>query len=106
YYENRRGINVDNVIAEHNDRAAKSCQYFLDKGLLKNEALASAFAISFYTGSKSEACSRGASLIARQSNGVSIDDKTVKELSEASIILYYLVNPLPPIAVPEEPLMK
>ncbi|CAF1418458.1 unnamed protein product [Rotaria sordida] len=94
YYENRRGINVDNVIAEHNDRAAKSCQYFLDKGLLKNDALASAFAISFYTGSKSEACSRGASLIARQSNGVPIDDKTVKELSEASIILYYLVKAL------------
>ncbi|CAF1124651.1 unnamed protein product [Rotaria sp. Silwood1] len=94
YYENRRGINVDNVIAEHNARATSSSSYFVEKGLSQNEALAAAFAVSFYTGSKSEACSRGASLIARQSNGVVIDDKTVQELSEASIILYYLVKAL------------
>ncbi|CAF3324568.1 unnamed protein product [Rotaria socialis] len=94
YYENRRGINVENVIAEHDARAASSSKHFLEKGLSKDEALAAAFAISFYTGSKSEACSRGASLIARQSNGVVIDDKTVQELSEASIILYYLVKAL------------
>ncbi|CAF1173034.1 unnamed protein product [Adineta steineri] len=94
YYENRRGINVDNVIAEHDARAAQSYSFFVEKGLSEDESLAAAFAISFYTGSKSEACSRGASLIARQSNGVVIDDKTVQELSEASIILYYLVKAL------------
>ncbi|CAM4811565.1 unnamed protein product [Rotaria magnacalcarata] len=71
YYENRRGINVDNVIAEHDARAASSSKYFLEKGLSKDESLAAAFAISFYTGSKSEACSRGASLIARQMKALS-----------------------------------
>ena len=94
YYENRRGINVDKVIAEHDARAANSNSFFVKKGLSQDESLAAAFAISFYTGSKSEACSRGASLIARQSNGVVIDEKTVQELSEASIILYYLVKAL------------
>jgi hypothetical protein len=94
HYENRRGINVDKVIAEHDARAASSSSFFVEKGLSKDEALAASFAISFYTGSKSEACSRGASLIARQSNGVVIDEKTVQELSEASIILYYLVKAL------------
>ncbi|UJR10946.1 hypothetical protein I4U23_015131 [Adineta vaga] len=94
HYENRRGINVDNVIAEHDVRAANSSHHFIAKGLSQDEALAASFAISFYTGSKSEACSRGASLIARQSNGVVIDEKTVQELSEASIILYYLVKAL------------
>ncbi|CAF1026585.1 unnamed protein product [Adineta steineri] len=92
HYENRRGIHVDNVIAEHDARAAQSYSFFVGKGLSEDESLAAAFAISFYTGSKSEACSRGASLIARQSNGVVIDDKIVQELSEASIILYYLVK--------------
>ncbi|CAF0974226.1 unnamed protein product [Adineta steineri] len=76
YYENRRGINVDNVIAEHDARAAQSYSFFVRKGLSEDESLAAAFAISFYTGSKSEACSRGASLIARQ----------IKALSH---ILYY-----------------
>ena len=61
---------------------------FIDK------AKATALAISFYTGTKNEAVSRGASLIARRSDGVVIDEKIVQELNEASIILYYLVKAL------------
>ncbi|CAF1296167.1 unnamed protein product [Adineta ricciae] len=53
-----------------------------------------AFAIDFYTGSRSEACSRGASLVTRRANGVVIEDRTVEEMKEAAIVVYYLVKEL------------
>ena len=94
HYETKPGANIDKIMAEHNARAAKSHSFFIQKGMSEDDALASAFAISFYTGTKSEACSRGASLIARRANGVVVDEKTVQELNEASVILYYLVKAL------------
>ncbi|CAF3967562.1 unnamed protein product [Rotaria sp. Silwood1] len=59
-----------------------------------DEAQAAAFALSFYTGTRSEACNRGASLVARQSNGQALESTTRDELNEAAIILYYLVKAL------------
>lgn len=93
-YEELSKKNVDVVIGEHADRANKNYKYFVNKGLSEDDARASAFAIAFYTGSRSEACSRGASLVARRANGVVIEEKTVDEMKEASIILYYLVKGL------------
>jgi len=95
HYETKPKVNVDKIMAEHDARANKTYSFFKNKGLSEDEALASAFSISFYTGTKSEACSRGASLVARHSNGIVIDDeKVIQELNEASIILYYLVKAL------------
>ncbi|CAF1445384.1 unnamed protein product [Didymodactylos carnosus] len=93
-YEEKPKVNVDNVMAEHDARVAKTSPFFLKKGLSKDESQASAFAISFYTGTKSEACNRGASLVARRSNGVVVEVKVIEELNKAAIILYYLVKAL------------
>ncbi|CAF3372402.1 unnamed protein product [Rotaria socialis] len=93
-YEENSKLNVDNVMKEHTDRANKTHSYFVNKGLSEDDALASAFAIAFYTGSRSEACSRGASLVARRANGVAVEQRTQAEMKEASIILYYLVKGL------------
>lgn len=93
-YEANSKIDVDKVMSEHTNRARKTYRFFLDKGFTEDDALASAFAIAFYTGSRSEACSRGASLVARRANGVVVGQKIVDEMKEASIILYYLVKGL------------
>ena len=93
-YEEFSKTNPDIVIREHTDRANKTYKYFVNKGLSEDDARASAFAIAFYTGSRSEACSRGASLVARRANGVVIEERTADEMKEASIILYYLVKGL------------
>ncbi len=93
-YEGNSKMNVDKVMEEHTNRSNRTYKYFLDKGLSENDARASAFAIAFYTGSRSEACSRGASLVARRANGVVIEQRTAEQMKEASIILYYLVKGL------------
>ena len=93
-YEKKEEVDVNKVMVEHEARVNSSYQYFCEKGLLENEAKALAFSISFYTGTKSEACNRGASLIARKSNGQVIEANTVEEIHEAAIILYYLVKSL------------
>lgn len=93
-YEANSKENPDKVIREHADRADRTYRYFVDAGLQEDDALASAFAIAFYTGSRSEACSRGASLVARRGNGVVVEQITADEMKEASIILYYLVKGL------------
>ena len=93
-YENRAGVNVDNIMSEHDDRMAKTYGYFLDRKVTADEARAMAFSLSFYTGTKSETCSRGASLIARKGNKEIVGENTVAELSEAAGILYYLVKAL------------
>ncbi|CAF1388804.1 unnamed protein product [Didymodactylos carnosus] len=93
-YEKTSTANVDKVMAAHNRRAVETYLYFVEKNVTKDEAKAMAFALSFYTGAKSETCSRGASLIARKGNDVQIEEKTVNELEEAAIILYYLVKAL------------
>ncbi|CAF1508303.1 unnamed protein product [Adineta steineri] len=75
-YEAESEINVDTVMEELTDRADGTYKYFLERGLSEDEARASAFAIAFYTGSRSEACSRGASLVARRANGVAVEQRT------------------------------
>lgn len=94
YYETKEGINVNNIMAEHEKRTKNSSPYFLGKGLSRDDAQAAALALSFYTGTKSEAVSRGASLIARQINGQVIEGKTRDEINEAAVILFYLVKAL------------
>ncbi|CAF3101106.1 unnamed protein product [Rotaria sp. Silwood2] len=94
HYEMREGIDIDSVMGEHERRTVSSRQYFIGKGLSTDEAQAAAFALSFYTGTRSEACNRGASLVARQANGQALESTTRDELNEAAIILYYLVKAL------------
>jgi hypothetical protein len=94
HYESKRDINVDRVMAEHEQRTALSTPSFIKKGLSEDDAQGAAFAISFYTGTKSEAISRGAALVVRQANGEIIEEKTKEEMNEAAIILYYLVKAL------------
>ncbi|CAF2718070.1 unnamed protein product [Rotaria sp. Silwood2] len=93
-YEHREGVNVDTVMGEHENRANLSYSHFCEKKVPPDEAKALAFAISFYTGSKSEACNRGASLVARKSNGEVLGKDVENEINEAAIILYYLVKAL------------
>ncbi|CAF3911540.1 unnamed protein product, partial [Rotaria sp. Silwood1] len=93
-YEEASKLNVEKVMTEHADRSNRTYKFFLDKGLSEDDARASAFAIAFYTGSRSEACSRGASLVARRGNGIVVEQRTAEEMKEASIILYYLVKGL------------
>ncbi|CAM4850638.1 unnamed protein product [Rotaria magnacalcarata] len=93
-YEEASKLNVDKVMEEHTGRSNRTYKFFLEKGLEEDDARASAFAIAFYTGSRSEACSRGASLVARRGNGIAVEQRTADEMKEASIILYYLVKGL------------
>ncbi|CAF1090466.1 unnamed protein product [Didymodactylos carnosus] len=74
-YETQEGVDVSKVMAEHDHRVALTHTHFLKKGLSKDDASASAFALSFYTGTKSETLSRGASLIARKTNGQALEAK-------------------------------
>ncbi|CAF1677606.1 unnamed protein product, partial [Rotaria magnacalcarata] len=91
-YEMREGIDIDFVMSQHEARTVASKKYFIDKGLSIDEAQGAAFALSFYTGARSETCNRGASLVARQANGQALESSTREELNEAAIILYYLVK--------------
>ncbi|CAF4569045.1 unnamed protein product [Rotaria socialis] len=93
-YEYREEINIDKVMAEHEDRVRKSQPYFSGKKLPLDEAKALAFALSFYTGTRSESLNRGASLIARKANGQVLGADVDNEINEAAIILYYLVKAL------------
>ncbi|CAF3808049.1 unnamed protein product [Rotaria sp. Silwood1] len=66
----------------------------LKKGLSIDDAQAAALALSFYTGTKSEAVSRGTSLVARQANEQVIEAKTKDEMNETAVLLFYLVKAL------------
>ncbi|CAF3709033.1 unnamed protein product [Rotaria sp. Silwood1] len=59
-----------------------------------DDAQAAALALSFYTGTKSEAVSRGTSLVARQANEQVIEAKTKDEMNETAVLLFYLVKAL------------
>ncbi|UJR11533.1 hypothetical protein I4U23_015714 [Adineta vaga] len=93
-YEDRKGEDAGSNMINHEKRVQLSHKYFLDKNIPVDEAKAMAFALSFYTGPKSESSSRAASLIARKGNLQTFEKKTEDELNEASIILYYLVKAL------------
>jgi hypothetical protein len=94
HYETKEGVNVNAIMAEHERRTGLSTPYFRKKGLSSDDAQAAALALSFYTGTKSEAVSRSASLVARQANGQAIESATQEEMNEAAVILYYLVKAL------------
>ena len=94
FYETKKDISIDKIMAEHEKRTTLSTPYFLKAGLTKDDAQGAALALSFYTGTKSEALNRSASLVARQANGEVIEEKTKEEMNEAAIILYYLVKAL------------
>ncbi|CAF1189406.1 unnamed protein product [Rotaria sp. Silwood1] len=93
-YEQTDGVNIDEVMAEHESRANQSYSQFKNKNLSIEEAKALAFSISFYTGAKSETCSRGARLLAHRNHGEAIEEQIEEEMNEAAIILYYLVKAL------------
>lgn len=93
-YEYKEGIDIDTVMVEHECRVNESYSYFRQKNIPLDEAKALAFALSFYTGTKSEACNRGASLVARKGNGLTFDEDIENEINDAAIILYYLVRAL------------
>jgi hypothetical protein len=94
FYETKKDVDVDNVMAQHEKRTKLSAPYFIKKGLSQDDAQGAAFAISFYTGTKSEAVSRGASLVARQANGEIMGKEIKEEMKEAAVILFYLVKAL------------
>ncbi|CAF1429812.1 unnamed protein product [Adineta ricciae] len=93
-YENREGEDASENMINHEKRVELSHEHFLKQNVPVDEAKAMAFALSFYTGPKSETCSRAGSLVARQGNSQTFDKKTEAEMNEASIILYYLVKAL------------
>ncbi|CAF0887824.1 unnamed protein product [Adineta steineri] len=94
FYEKKAKADIDKIMKEHEKRVKLSTPYFIDLGLSHDDAQAASLAISFYTGTKSEAVSRGASLVARQANGEVIEKKAKEEMSEAAVILFYLVKAL------------
>ncbi|CAF3045554.1 unnamed protein product, partial [Rotaria sp. Silwood2] len=88
------GVNVDNIIVEHKRRTTLSTLCFTKKDLSIDDAQVVALALLFYTGTRSEAVSRGASLVARQTNRQVLEKKTKDEMNEAAVILFYLVKAL------------
>jgi hypothetical protein len=83
----------------HMEMHAATCQrsytYFVEKGANNDEALAYAFAISFYTGTYSEALKQSAAIFLRNQNrNASTDTEMAKIDDKAAIIMYYLVKGL------------
>ncbi|UJR18536.1 hypothetical protein I4U23_005443 [Adineta vaga] len=79
----------------HKQSSEKNFDFFIKKNLSEDDARAVAFAIAFYTGSKSnETIKRSASLVARTSNGEIFQNFNGKNWKEAIIILYYLAKGL------------
>ncbi|CAF3722822.1 unnamed protein product [Rotaria sp. Silwood1] len=79
----------------HYATCQRSYNYFFEKGVDTDEALAYAFAISFYTGTYSETLNQNAALIARNQNrNASTNAETAKIDNRAAIIMYYLIKGL------------
>ncbi|CAF1074337.1 unnamed protein product [Didymodactylos carnosus] len=84
-----------NGVMQHETKSAQSYKHFIDKDLPTNEAHACAFAISFYTGSKSETINAGAAILARKRNGEKAVNTIASESVETkAIIMYYLIKGL------------
>lgn len=81
-------------IAQHQKRAGRTSEYFKTRGFSEDEALATAFALAFYTGSKSERINRAGSMLARVGNGAALRQVDQDGLVDAGIILYYMVRGL------------
>ena len=79
---------------QHEARVEETFEYFTNRDFHKEEAQSIAFALAFYTGSKSEAINRAGSLLARQGNGTALTQIAEGDIADAGIILYYLVRGL------------
>ena len=97
-YENLQSVcskyETPEGMKEHEKRAVRTYQYFKDRGFTKEDALATAFALAFYTGSKSERINRAGSILARVGNGVALQQIDQDGIVDAGIILYYMVRGL------------
>ena len=87
-YESQDGMN------QHRERAKQAYQYFVDRNFTKEDAIATAFALAFYTGSKSERINRAGSMVARNGNGKALMQIDRGAIVDAGIILYYMVRGL------------
>jgi hypothetical protein len=94
FYEANEEVDIKNIMSQHAKMTLLSTPYFTKIGLSPDYAQGAALSLSFYTGSGSEAVSRVASLIARQTNGQVIDSTTKEEMKEAAIIPFYLFKAL------------
>ncbi len=77
----------------HYATCQRSYQYFVEKGIDNDEALAYAFAISFYTGTHSETLNQSAALMVQNRNA-SNDAEIIKVDNQAAVIMYYLIRGL------------
>jgi len=79
----------------HYATCQRSHKYFVEKGVDNDEALAYAFAISFYTGTYSETLNQSAALFVRNQNrNASTNTEMAKIDDKAAIIMYYLIKGL------------
>jgi hypothetical protein len=79
----------------HYATCQRSYNYFVEKGVDNDDALAYAFAISFYTGTYSETLNQSAALIVRNQNrNASTNTEMAKIDDQAAIIMYYLIKGL------------
>jgi len=79
----------------HYATCQRSFNYFVKKGVDADEAQAYAFAISFYTGTYSEALNQNAALIVRNQNrNASTNAEMAKIDNKAAIIMHYLIKGL------------
>ncbi|CAF1593081.1 unnamed protein product [Rotaria magnacalcarata] len=88
-FENATGME------QHNAKSNDTYEYFEKKGMDRENALACAFVLSFYTGSHVyQTVNRSASLIARHGNGEATSLVNTNKFKEAGIIMYYLIKAL------------
>jgi hypothetical protein len=79
----------------HNATSQRSHNYFVEKGVTTDEALAYAFAIAFYTGTYSETLNQNTALFVRNQNRNALTNAEVAKIDDrTSIIMYYLIKGL------------
>ena len=79
----------------HYATCQRSYDYFVKKGVDDDEALAYAFAISFYTGTYSETLNQNAAMFVRNQNrNASTNMETTQIDDKAAMIMYYLIKGL------------
>ncbi|CAF3222509.1 unnamed protein product [Rotaria sp. Silwood2] len=79
----------------HYATCQRSFNYFVEKGVDTDEALAYAFAISFYTGTYSEAINQNAALIVRNQNRNASKNTEIAKIDDrTAMIMYYLIKGL------------
>ncbi|CAF1448170.1 unnamed protein product [Adineta ricciae] len=88
-YESNEDIQI------HQEKSDENFEFFMKKNLSSDDAHAIAFALAFYTGSKSNGIiKRNGSLVARTSNGEIFRNINEDNWKNKVIILYYLIKGL------------